>query len=41
MCIRDSYIRNYKACRKGVLAFVATLGVLLAVLGLFILISVL
>lgn len=38
---KHNYIRNYKACRKGVLAFVATLGVLLAVLGLFILISVL
>ena len=38
---RRNYIRNFKACRKGVLAFAATLGALIAVLGVFILIAVL
>lgn len=38
---RHNYIRNYKACRKGVIAFAATLGVCVALLLLFIVIAVL
>lgn len=38
---RHNYIRNYKACRKGVIAFVATLGVCVALLLLFIVIAIL
>ena len=38
---RHNYIRNYKACRKGVIAFAATLGVCVALLLLFIVISIL
>ena len=37
---RHNYIRNYKACRKGVIAFAATLGVCVALL-LFIVIAIL
>ena len=38
---RRNYIRNYKACRKGALAFFACVGVLIVVLGIFMLIAVL
>lgn len=38
---RHNYIRNYKACRKGVIAFAATLGVCVALLLLFIVIAIL
>ena len=38
---RHNYIRNYKACRKGVIAFAATLAVCVLVLLLFIIIAVL
>lgn len=38
---RRNYIRNYKACRKGALAFFACVGVLIVVLGIFMLITVL
>lgn len=38
---RHNYIRNYKACRKGVIAFAATLGVCVAMLLLFIVIAIL
>lgn len=38
---RRNYIRNYKACRKGTLAFFACVGVLIVVLGIFMLIAVL
>ena len=38
---RHNYIRNYKACRKGVIAFAATLAVCVLVLLLFIVIAVL
>lgn len=38
---RHNYIRNYKACRKGVIAFAATLGVCVALLLLFIIIAIL
>ena len=38
---RHNYIRNYKACRKGVMAFAATLAVCVLVLLLFIIIAVL
>ena len=38
---RHNYIRNYKACRKGVIAFAATLGVCVALLMLFIVIAIL
>ena len=38
---RHNYIRNYKACRKGVIAFAATLGVCVALLLLFIVLAIL
>lgn len=38
---RHNYIRNYKACRKGVIAFAATLGVCVALMLLFIVIAIL
>ena len=38
---RHNYIRNYKACRKGVIAFAATLAVCVLALLLFIIIAVL
>ena len=38
---RHNYIRNYKACRKGVIAFAATLGVCVALLLIFIVIAIL
>lgn len=38
---RHNYIRNYKACRKGVIAFAATIGVCVALLLLFIVIAIL
>lgn len=38
---RHNYIRNYKACRKGVIAFAVTLAVLIVLLLLFILIAIL
>lgn len=38
---RHNYIRNYKACRKGVIAFAATFGVCVALLLLFIVIAIL
>ena len=41
MCIRDSYIRNYKMCKKGVIAFAGVLGICVALLLLFIVIAIL
>ena len=38
---RHNYIRNYKACRKGVVAFAVTLAACVAVLLLFIVIAIL
>ena len=38
---RHNYIRNYKACRKGVVAFAVTLAACAAVLLLFIIIAIL
>ena len=38
--LRHNHIRNFKACRKGVLAFLACLGALLGLLGLLILVAV-
>ena len=38
---RHNYIRNYKACRKGVVAFAVTLAACAAVLLLFIVIAIL
>ena len=37
---RRNYIRNFKACRKGVLSFLACLGVLIGVLVLLALITI-
>ena len=36
-----NYIRNYKACRKGVLSFLAVLGVLILLLGVLMIITIL
>ena len=38
---RHNYIRNYKACRKGVIAFAATLAVCIVLLLIFIVIAIL
>ena len=38
--LRHNHIRNFKACRKGVLAFLICLGVLALLLGLLILLAV-
>ena len=37
---RHNYIRNYKACRKGVIAFAATLAVCIVLLLIFIVIAI-
>lgn len=39
--LKRNYIRNYKACRKGVIAFAGFLGVCVALLLLFIVIAIL